>query len=63
MSQPRFEQVDDHVDILEYVWNVEDSTFDEVRATLFTFTPETRPEARTGIVAVLNANMATLAPT
>lgn len=63
MSQPRFEQVDDHVDILEYVWNVEDSTFDEVRATLFTFTPETRPEARTRLVAVLNANMATLAPT
>ena len=62
MSQPRFEQVDDHVDILEYVWNLEDSTFDEVRATLFTFAPETRPEARTGIVAVLNANMATLAP-
>ena len=62
MSNPRFELTGDQVDIVEDVWNVEDTRHDEERAPVFTFAAETRPEARGKILALLNRHIGEFAP-
>lgn len=61
MSNPRFELTGDAVEIVEDVWNIEDTRFDEERAPVFTFDAGVGAVTRARIVTLLNDNLAGLA--
>lgn len=61
MSNARFELTGDDVDVVEDVWSIEDSCWEQERRPVFTFSESVGTISRSRIVALLTANIATLA--